>query len=533
MTDLSPPTPLPTSFSMKSIGRSTAMLSVGVGIGQVFGLLRSLFVASAVGVSSEFDAILVAMVLPTVLAIFLTSSIRVALIPAYIDITHRSGRDAAQRFLGALLSYSALGVVGTAALVVLFPGPPIAVAGPGLSQDARQLALGYVPIFAPLLAFLAMSNLVTAVCQIGRQFRPIAIASGLGPLASLLVTLGFWDRLGIVAYAVGTTVGAGTTLVILAAAAHRQGLLPRPSLRFDRLELGRFARHVLPMTAGSAVLQLNPISDRAVATLLAAGAASALKYGQQIVSEPAAALSNSWATVVYPAVVEAGGPRSVTSMGSAMNAALRFTLAIFVPLMVATVAFAPLVVSVVYGRGAFDRDAVRTTSIVAAAFAPMLLLNMIQPVFIAAHNARRRGSLMAVTAISNAVMNLVLNLVLGSIFGVAGIALSSSLTLGFLLLFLAWRVPAAEGFRAREAVSAGGRALAASLVPGIPIAAFVWFVARDAPAGPAIAILLAAAMAGAVGYVLSARLFGLPEPGVMVGAAGRMVRRRFSPSHAE
>ena len=300
---------------MGALAGSTALLAVGAVIGQAFGLLRSLFMANAIGISSGFDAVLVAVVVPTILGNWLTNGMRVALVPAYMNIVHRSGEREARQFLGGLLTYVSLITVAVVVLVAIFPAPSIAISGPGLPPDARRLALDYVPILAPMLGFLALSNLMIAVCQIGKSYLPVAVAWTLGPLIALVITVVLWDRFGITAFALGTTVNAAVTLIVLTGGAMRRGLLPRPSLRMDRGELKTFARHAFPMVVGSGVLQLNLISDRAIATLLSAGAASALNYGQQIVSQPAAALSNSWATVVYPAVVETSGPRSTTTMG--------------------------------------------------------------------------------------------------------------------------------------------------------------------------------------------------------------------------
>jgi putative peptidoglycan lipid II flippase len=231
---------------------------------------------------------------------------------------------------------------------------------------------------------------------------------------------------------------------------------------------------------------------------------------------------------VYPAVVESGGPSSITTMGAAMTTATRYTLAVFMPVTVATVALAPLVIGVVYGRGAFDREAIRTTVAVAVAFAPMLLLTMIQPVLVAAHNARRRGMLMGLTAVSNAFLNVVLDLAFGSVLGAVGIALSSSVTLAILLLFLTWRVPADEGFRIRDVADAAGRSFAASLVPGIPIGAVVWWLTRDGIVAGGLPILIVCAIMGAIGYLLATKLFRLPEPWIMLGVLGEAMKRRFA-----
>jgi putative peptidoglycan lipid II flippase len=528
-TSVGPPQPS-APFSMKAVGRSTAVLAVGVGVGQVFGLARSLFVANAVGVSPAFDAVLVAIVIPTIVGNWLSNTMRIVLVPTYMRVAHRSGRDEAHRLLGTVLTYVGIAAIGSTLLVLAFPGASVAVSGPGLTSDARQLATGFVPILAPMLAFLAMSNLMTTVFQINKSFAAVALSWGLGPAASLFVTVALWDKLGMAAYAIGTTVGAFVTLVTLTGLAVRQRLLPRPSLSADRAELSSFARRVLPQTLASAVLQLNLISDRAIATLVSTGAASALKYGQQIVSEPAAAASTSWATVVYPAVVDSSGPDQQSTMGEAMTTALRWTLAIFVPLTVATIALAPLVVASVYGRGAFDPVAIQTTALVVAAFGPTLVLTMAQPVFSAAHNARHRGALMAVTGIANAMLNVLLNLVFGAWFGVAGIAFSSSVTLALLIIFLAWRVPPAEGFRARDVLNSASRALAASLVPGIPIGVLVWLYAPTGASVLGVIALAAFVVVGVTGYMIGARLFGVPEPFMVLTEARNVIRRRLGKS---
>lgn len=512
---------------MRRLGVSTVLLTAGSATGQVFTLVRTLFVAYAVGVSSSLDAILVAVVIPTVVGLWLSNVVGVVIVPTYMHITEASGDPAARKFLGTVLTYVGLAALAAVLFVTALGEPGVALSGPGLAPDARRFAIVHVPILAPMLAFIALSNMGIGVCQIGKSFGAIALAWASGPLASLLVTIVLWDRLGITAYAWGTTVGAGTALAVLTAAALRKGLLPRPSLRADRRDVGPFVRHVAPMVGASGVLSLNLVSDRAIATLVSTGAASALTYGQQLVTGPAGALSTSWATVVYPAVVEAGGATSRTNLGDAMTSALRYTLVVFVPLAVATAALAPLIVNLFYGRGAFDREAVRTTVTVVAAFAPMLVLMMIQPVFTAAHNVRRRGTLMALMGVFNALLNVVLNLAFARVLGVAGIALSSSATLAIILTVLAWRVPPDEGFRTREVARAGGRVVASALLPGIPTALVAWSIALDASVIVTMLMLVIGGVAVGAGYLLASRALGVPEPSAVFGLLREAVTRRI------
>ena len=63
---------------------ATAVLSAAGLIGQVFTLIREVFVASQVGVSADLDALLVAQVAPLILASLLSSGTAAAIVPAYL-----------------------------------------------------------------------------------------------------------------------------------------------------------------------------------------------------------------------------------------------------------------------------------------------------------------------------------------------------------------------------------------------------------------------------------------------------------------
>jgi putative peptidoglycan lipid II flippase len=496
------------------VGGSTAILTVAALGGQVAGLIRELYIAYRVGASASLDALLVAVVLPVLVSGLLTSGLRAALIPAHAEIAATRGRVAAQRFVGAIATWTSIIAVLLALTLLILPGAGIALVGPGLSPPAKESAVGFLPLLLPLVVLGTLSQVLGAICQIAGRFGPIALSWLIGPAISLAVAVLAWDRLGLAAVAVGMTVGSAAGVGLMIVAAARIGALPPVTFRVPRAEVVGFLRHAGPLTAGGALLQFNLVADRAIASLLSVGAVSVLKFGQQLVTEPLGSLSSAWTTSLYPSLVRSGVVGANRSLGALSSLALRYTLSIFVPISFGVAALAPLLVDVVYRRGAFDARAAADTALVVAAFSPMLALTMIQPVLTGAHNARRNGVLLAVTAVSNATFNLVLNLVLGRLFGVAGVALSTSITLTMLLLFLGWRLARAESdFDRRGVLRVGGRVLLASAVPAFVVALIAWNVigaSLDAPANLlALAIL---GMAGAVGYLVMTIVLGVREP---------------------
>ncbi len=100
--------------------------------------------------------------------------------------------------------------------------------------------------------------------------------------------------------------------------------------------------------------------------------------------------------------------------------------------------------------------------------------------------------------------------------GVAGIALSTSLTVGLVQFIKAWRLG-----RLDEAFPLGGllvvssRSLAASLVVAVPIALVSWTLPHGLGLPQALALLVGLASAGMVGYIALSRLIGLNEPWIV------------------
>ena len=493
--------------------RATVLLTFAGVFGQIFTLIRELFIAAKVGATVDLDAVLVAAVFPMMLASLLASGTASAIVPGYLEAVAASGRQAAERLLGATLTWTVVIGVALAIAVDAFAGVAVTIAGPGLEASARATSEGYVPYLAPILVLSAVSGLLAATFQIHDRMRGVAIAWLLGPVASVFVTIGFYDTFGLTALAVAMTVQQAVTVAVLIALAIRNRILPPFTLRANRAESARFIRHATPLTISSSVLQLNLLTDRAVATLLAPGAVSALRYAEGVLRIPLNAIGPAWNAAIYPALVRASVNDTTSSLGEAAAGALRYVIAMFVPLSVATSALAPLIVQVAYVRGAFQADSAQLTSAALAGFGPLLVLTLANSVLTGAHNARRRGVFLMAMGILNAVLNAVFDIGLGLALGVAGVALSTSLTVGFVQFLKAWRLGAMdEGFPLRPLLLVSARSLAASLIVGVPIAIVAWDVPIGLGLPLTLALLVSLATAGMVGYIAVGRMLGLREP---------------------
>jgi putative peptidoglycan lipid II flippase len=516
----------PGRSTFEAVGRSALILTGAAAAIQVIGIVRELFIAANVGIAPELDAMLVVLFLPTTLATVVTSGVVRAIVPAYLEARTNAEPAVARRLAGtAIVWVGVAGLVLWAALELL-ADPVASIAGPGLSASGREASAQYLRLLAPVAFVTTVSNVLSAVCQAEERFGIIAAGLFATPAVTLGTMLLLWHDQGLHSLAVGSLVGPIATFVVLVAATAWSRsvtlVIPRADDRVRAL-----VRHAWPLTAGAAILQINVIGDRAIASLLAPGAVSALRYADVLVRVPLGAIAPAWGSAIYPTLVNSSLGALRATLAEASELAMRFVMVVFVPVAMLTAAVAPIAVAIAYGRGAFTISDTDLTARTVAAFAPLLVTSMLVPILTGAHNARRRGQLLLVGATLNVVLNITLDVVLGRLMGAPGVALASSFAeASVAILFIRRLARSEDGFSTRPFARATGLALLAGIPVGLVVAAISWTGAFPRELLPALLMLIAVGLFGMAGYAVVASRVGLHEPGALITLlASRFLRR--------
>ncbi len=510
---------------LASVGRSALILTAGSAVIQVVGIVRELFIAANVGISAELDQLLVALFLPTTLATVVTSGIVRAIVPAYLEAATNTGADAARRLGGTVVIW--MGIAGLALSVVLFvlAAPIAVVAGPGLSPAGQAQTAEYLRLLAPVAFVTTVTNVLGAIFQAQERFTTIAVTFLATPVVTLIVMLAMWSTLGLHGLAIGSLIGPIATFALVgyAAVRGRSAALSMPR-NDERTRL--MVRHAVPLTVAAALLQINVVGDRAIASLLGVGAVSALRYADVLVRVPFGAIGPAWGQAIYPTLVNSSLGSIRESLAEASELAIRYVIAVFTPVAVLTAAVAPLAVTIAYGRGAFTPADTGLTAQGVAGFAPLLVTFMLVPILTGAHNARRRGQLLLVGATLNVTINIGLDILLGRTLGVPGIALASSFAEGTVALVFLYRLAhSQDGF----SLVPLGRTLALSVAASLPVAVVAaglcWTGNFPSELLASIPLLVAFGLVGIAGYIVVSMRIGLPEPGVLVNIVMSRFRR--------
>ncbi len=501
------------SVSLAAVGRSALVLTGGAVVVQVIGFVRQLFLAAEVGISGQLDAALIALAAPLAMVGILTAGVGVALVPSYTEARAERGAPAAKRLTGAVLVWMGLaGAVFSVGAWVL-AAPIVAITGPGLAEAGTAAeAVRYVQMLAPLILLGSLSSVFLAVCQAESLFVAIAAATVVGPFLTLAIMVYYWDTLGLDGLILGTIVGAVVSLAIVVCATIIRRIAPRPRLGWRGLGLREVARHAGPLTVSAAIMQANLMIDRAVASLVAIGGVSALRYGESLVRIPFTAIRPAWSTALYPELVRASRGPDKTGLSATTERVLRYALTFFVPLAGLTIAVAPLAVATAYDRGNFSTDDLWLTAQVVAVSAPLIVTWTVQPTLVSALNARRKGTVMLAASMLTITLNLILDVVLGNLLGVVGVALATTVVsvimVGFFTRMLKRVEPTfSPGRLGRVFFRATLAILPSALVFGIP----VWAGIVGDDLAQRVVVLVVVGTAGLSSYYAIARRLGLDE----------------------
>jgi len=427
---MQPPSSPPQISSPLSPGRkifnAAASVAVCSGIAGLASTAKELAVARWFGRGDALDAFLIAYLLPSFLVNLVAGSFNAAMIPTFIQVREKEGKEAAQRLFSGVMVVSLVLLVTVSVMVGILAPYFLPLLGSGFS--AAKLMLTRRLLYA-LLPFIVLSGLAvawTAVLNAGEHFGLPALSAMLTPLSIIASLLLLGKAWGIYTLAVGTVVGVALQSGVLGRLLKVRGvrLQPRwygwdPSLR---KVIGQYA----PMLAGALLMGSTELVDQSMAAMLEPGSVAALNYARKIVSLFIVVGATPLGTAALPYFSQMVANQDWRGCRHTLRVYSRSILLVTVPITLGLAVFSHPLIRIVFERGAFTAADTGIVSRVQA------LLSLQIPFYILANLGvrlisalKRNWVLMAIAGV-NMIDNIVFNLVLMRYLGVAGIALSTS-----------------------------------------------------------------------------------------------------------
>lgn len=407
-----------------SIGRAALLVAGLTGVSTLLGFGRDVVIAAVYGAGPQLDAYFVALGLTNILLGLFGTSLTRASTPVLAREAQGEEGCRGHRTFDVVLT-AAVVVIGALSVVLGLAAAPISrVLAPGLGPEAGDTLVLLTRIVLVTTVLVAATDLLVSLSHAHGVFRWGALQGVPFNLVMIAAAGFFGPRYGIVALAVGFVVGslARLALQIGAATYHRWPIRPRWNLSLPGVrEIGAL---LPPLVVGQAVLNVNTLVDRAVASTVGEGAVSAVFLGWRLVNLPELLVVAALVAPLYPAMGAAAADPG--RMRQLVRQGLTVALTLLTPVAVVLLLVPEETVSLAFGRGAFDDDAVRLTALALVCFLPALLALACRQVLVSACYAvgdTRGPVLIGVVAM---VVNVVGTVTLARVWGVAGIALATS-----------------------------------------------------------------------------------------------------------
>jgi putative peptidoglycan lipid II flippase len=398
--------------------------------------VKEIAVAGVFGRSDAMDAFLAAALIPGLLVNLISESMNQALVPTLIRVREQEGHERAQRLLSSSMLWMCLLLSAASALMALTARGFFPLIASQFSPEKLDLS---IRIFYGLLPVVLITGIATnciAVLNTFDRFALPALAPVVIPLAIIVGALTLSGRFGIWAMVDSTLAGSLLQALVLAWMMEAHGY--RLRLRWHGMtEAAREVAHQYgPVLLSGVVASGGLLVDQSMAAMLPAGSVSALVYGNRLVGVVVTLLAGAVSTAVTPYFSRMIAQRDWAGCRHTIRFWVRTTAMVSVPLAALLIVASHFVVRVAFEHGAFGP---RDTSVVA----PVMAMYAIQIPFIVSSRvfyrfiiAMRRTDLALYCGMLNLVLDIVLNLVLMRWFGVAGIALATSLWTVSTFIFL-------------------------------------------------------------------------------------------------
>jgi len=415
-----------------------AMLTVGAlsAIVKLAATLKEVALARCFGANDQLDAFLVAFLLPAVVMNIAAGSFNAALIPTYIEVRERDGRDAADQLFASVMVWTLALLVVIAITMAMAAPLLLSLLGSGFSPEKLALTERLFLLLLPALPFVGLFVTWAAVLNAGERFAFAAIAPALTPIAMIAIIIMAGNRWGIHAVVAAQLIGVVLEGTLLAIALRRQGVSFVPRWHGFSPAMRQVMRQYVPMIAAGSLMSSTMLVDQAMAAALGAGSVAVLNYGNKTSAAIAGIGSVAVTTAVLPHFSRMAAARDWSGVRHSLKVYTRLVLLVSAVATVVLVLLSQPIIRVLFERGAFTADDTLQVAAVQRLYILQLPVYLAGLLYVRLLSALKANHiLMAGTLISFA-LNLGLDYLLMRWLGVAGIALATSLVYAAAFTFL-------------------------------------------------------------------------------------------------
>jgi putative peptidoglycan lipid II flippase len=376
------------------------------------------------------------MTVPGIVLTVISGTVTAVYIPQYSNI-----KGDKNQFTSSLLTLLSLAGLVFSVIFSIFPQALVYVFAANISPESFALASTFLRMMVWSAIPLLLAGIFRAYLQAKAIFFVAMISDALINLFAVVSILGSKMTGSLALMGIGAVVGNTASTLMLVFFCHRNDLRYRPRLELRDERIQSMFRLMLPLAFSSAVLEINQIVDKNLASSLISGMVSSLNYAVKINNVITALVGAAIMTALFPKMSELAAKDDLPALKRHLNTCINHLLPLLLPLTVGLVLMAQPVIRILLERGAFvPGDTLRTAECLQM-YAIGLLAANLNPLLTRAFYAMRQAKRPAILSAVSVAVGIALNLLLIGSLQHRGLALATSVsnTLCMILLLISLR----------------------------------------------------------------------------------------------
>lgn len=401
--------------------------------GKAVGFLVPFFIASWFGISGETDAFFFAYGLILFLASIFAPVFEGIVVPFVVEIRARDG-DVGQ-FVGKLLGISGVGLLVLVGIMMLLVEPILSLVTP-FDESSLTLISGVLTETAPLVILLTWSGILAGTLNAFKKFPFPAVSPAFRAMVCLVVIYFGKDSLGVHSIALGYIVGEAARLVMLFGVVKWLNLFPvKPTVGLSG-DIIDFLKTASLQAIGMVAVGLTPVVGKTMASWLGEGSVSVLYYADRLYMIPVTFMTAGLIVTLLSHWSWNFCRSGAAQLKKEVDQAVKWVGLIALAVMILFLLIRTPVVNLIFRNRSATPEQISEVATVWLFYLLGYIPFILGRIYVRAHLVLKNTRPLMVSAFCIIVINIVLNYLLMQVLGVAGIALATTASAIFSLIYL-------------------------------------------------------------------------------------------------
>lgn len=405
--------------------KTFSALSVIIIISKIAGFIKQMVIAGSFGATIETDLIQMSQGLISNTDYIIVQTLSTAFVALYIH-TKETDEEKAKSFTSNVVKALLIIVVGIA-LIMAVCSPVISrIIAPTYDANLSAKLARYVLIFSPTIVLYVLTAVFTSILNANKRFI-LGELSGLIQSVVLVLTVVFLKK-----YFYVNTLVIGFFIYSIINPSYL-GLFSKKYIGstrgnpFKDTKVIEFLKMCGPLLLGYSMVFINQQVDKIIVSGMEAGTVTAMSYGA-VLSNLVTTLIASLCTVLFTNIAELTSRGEHSSVVHLTERTSLLMIVILLPITVVTCFASNEIVTVAFGRGAFDQQAISGAAYALIGYGIGFIAFAMKSLYARVLYSNKDTKTPMVNSSIGIVINIILSIILSKSMGVLGVTLASSIS---------------------------------------------------------------------------------------------------------